>query len=86
MDYALSRVAAIVIGNYDPASTKFTRTDTLQRTAPMTRFVPVTVLAMLLVASRVASAQATGGGTLPSGVTVTFDKLYIHDDGSKDAV
>lgn len=49
----------------------------------MTRFVPVTVLMMMLAASRIAGAQGT---TLPNGITVTFDKLYIHEDGSKEAI
>ncbi|HMG55170.1 MAG TPA: hypothetical protein VK601_16855, partial [Kofleriaceae bacterium] len=51
----------------------------------MTRFVPVTVLVVLLAGARVAGAQGTGT-TLPGGVTITFSKLYIHEDGSKEAV
>lgn len=47
----------------------------------MTRIVPVIVL-VVLATSRVASADM---GSLPNGTTVTFDKLYIHEDGSKTA-
>ena len=42
----------------------------------MTRFVPVTVLMMVLAASGTTRAQ-----TLPNGATLTFDKLYIHENG-----
>lgn len=54
----------------------------------MTRFVYVTVLLMVLTGSRVASAQATGDGSLPGGTTVAFqtNMLYIHEDGSEAAV
>ena len=45
----------------------------------MTRFVSVTVLVVMLAATRVASAQ--GATTLPDGSTISFDKLYIHEDG-----
>jgi len=52
----------------------------------MTRFVPVTVLMVVLAASRVASAQGTGSGsgssTLPDGSTISFDKLYLHENGN----
>jgi hypothetical protein len=51
----------------------------------MTRFVPVTVLMVVLAASRVASAQAgsgSGSSTLPDGSTISFDKLYLHEDGN----
>ena len=48
----------------------------------MTRLVPVTVLVVLMAASGVVGAQ---GNTLPGGVTVNFDKLYIHENGSKEA-
>lgn len=48
----------------------------------MTRFVPVTVLVVMLAASRIAGAQAM----LPNGTQVNFDKLYIHENGSMDAV
>jgi hypothetical protein len=44
----------------------------------MTRFVPVTVL-VVLMASRVASADK---GMLPNNATITYDKLYIHEDGN----
>lgn len=49
----------------------------------MTRFVPVTVLVLLLAASGVASAQATGG-SLPSGATVVFEKRRIFDPSKKE--
>jgi len=54
----------------------------------MTRIVPVTVLVVVvLAASGVVSAQTTGGGgSLPNGASINIDKLYIHEDGSKDAV
>jgi hypothetical protein len=48
----------------------------------MTRFVPVAVLLVVLAAGGVARAQTT----LPGGVTVSFDKLYIHENGSTNAV
>jgi hypothetical protein len=51
----------------------------------MTRFVPVTVLVMMLAANRVASAQATGS-TLPDGSTIVFDKLYLHEDRNPSLV
>lgn len=44
----------------------------------MTRFVPVTVLVVVLAASRVAGADM---GSLPGGATLTFDRLYIHENG-----
>jgi len=47
----------------------------------MTRFVPVTVLVMVLAAGRVASAQGT---TLPDGSTIVFDKTYLHEDRNPD--
>jgi hypothetical protein len=50
----------------------------------MTRFVPVTVLVVVLAAGRVASAQSTDPGTLPGGATISFDMLYIHEDGNPD--
>ncbi|HEU4726663.1 MAG TPA: hypothetical protein VFT22_02205, partial [Kofleriaceae bacterium] len=43
------------------------------------------LVGMVLAGGRVASAQSTGGGTLPNGTTVNFDKLYIHEDGAKVA-
>jgi len=49
----------------------------------MTRFVPVTVLMVVLAVSRVASAQATGS-TLPDGSTINFAKVYLHEDGNPD--
>lgn len=50
----------------------------------MTRFVPVTLVVMVVVlaASRVAGAQATGG--LPGGATVVFEHRQIYDDNKKD--
>src|SRR5260221_262963 len=57
----------------------------LQRAALMMRSVPVTMLVVLLMAGGAARAQGTGG-TLPNGTTVAFDKLYIHENGSKDAI
>jgi hypothetical protein len=48
----------------------------------MTRIVAVTVVLAVLAAGRVAGAQVT----LPNGITIAFDKLYIHEDGSKVAV
>lgn len=47
----------------------------------MTRSVPVAVLLVVLAAGGVAHAQ-----TLPGGVTVSFDDLFIHENGSKDPV
>jgi hypothetical protein len=47
----------------------------------MTRFVPVTVLVLLavLASGRVAGADS---GMLPNGAVLTFDKLFIHEDGN----
>jgi hypothetical protein len=45
----------------------------------MTRFVPVTVLVIVLAASRAASAQATGGGTLPNSAAIVFEHRQIFD-------
>jgi hypothetical protein len=45
----------------------------------MTRSVPVAVLLVVLAAGGVAHAQ-----TLPGGVTVSFDKLFIHENGNKN--
>lgn len=46
----------------------------------MTRFVPVTVLVMVVAASGAASAQTTGGtGSLPSGATIVFEHRKILD-------
>jgi len=47
----------------------------------MTRFVPVTVLVMVLAAGGVANAQGT---TLPDGSTISFDRLYLHENGNPD--
>jgi hypothetical protein len=46
----------------------------------MTRFVPVTVLVMVLAAGRVASAQVDTS-MLPNGAAVVFPKLQIFHDG-----
>lgn len=48
----------------------------------MTRFVPVTVLMVLLVQSGVAGAQTTTG-TLPGGGTLVFEHREIFDDEGK---
>jgi hypothetical protein len=50
----------------------------------MTRLVPVTVLvvAMVVAASGVASAQATG--MLPNGATIVFERRQIRDDTKTD--
>jgi hypothetical protein len=48
----------------------------------MTRFVPVTVLvllAVLLASGRVASADM---GSLPNGAVLTFNRLFLHEEGS----
>jgi hypothetical protein len=49
----------------------------------MTRFVPVTVLMVMLAASRIAGAQ-TATAMFSNGTTVNFSKLEIHDDSKKD--
>lgn len=53
----------------------------------MTRFVPVTVLVMVLAAGRVASADDTTPptGPLASGAAITFSELKIHEDNSPTA-
>jgi hypothetical protein len=58
----------------------------LQRAAPMTRFIALTVmvLGMVLAADRVASAQATGGSGLPNGATIVFDHREIYNDVKND--
>ena len=43
----------------------------------MTRFVPVTVLVMLLAGSRVASAQVAGTDTLPNSAQIVFEHRKI---------
>jgi hypothetical protein len=49
----------------------------------MTRLVPVTVLMVMLAASRIADAQ-TATAMFPNGATVNFSKLEIYDDSKKD--
>jgi len=44
----------------------------------MTRLVPLTVLVVVLAVSGVANADK---GTLPNSAVLSFDKLYIHEDG-----
>jgi hypothetical protein len=48
----------------------------------MTRFVPVTVLMVMLAASRTAGAQAMT--TFPSGSTILFQHRKIYDDSKND--
>jgi hypothetical protein len=47
----------------------------------MTRFVPVTVLVVVLAASRLAGAQSTGGSGLPNSATIVFSHLQVSVDG-----
>lgn len=49
----------------------------------MTRFVPVTVLVVVVAASSVAGAQSTPG-TLPNGATLVFEKRAIYDESKND--
>ena len=53
----------------------------------MTRFVPVTVLVVVLAAGRVASADDTtpATGPLATGASITFSELKIHEDNSPTA-
>lgn len=53
------------------------------RAAAITRSVHGAVLLVVLAVSGLAHAQGT---TLPNGTTLSFDKLYIHEGGSTDAV
>jgi hypothetical protein len=51
----------------------------------MTRFVPVTVLVVVLAASGVAGADDTAPtGPLSMGASITFNELKIHEDNSAD--
>src|SRR6185436_13495663 len=56
----------------------------LQRAAPMTRFVPVTVLVLLavLASGRIATAQEMPTGPLGSGAQIVFSELKIHENNN----
>jgi hypothetical protein len=51
----------------------------------MTRFVPVTVLVVLLAGTRLAGAQMTTG-TLPNNATLVYEHRKIFDPSTKDYV
>jgi hypothetical protein len=48
----------------------------------MTRFVPVTVLVVLLAGTRLSGAQTTTGTPFPSGAVISFTQREIFDPGS----
>ncbi|MDX2089792.1 MAG: hypothetical protein SFX73_18190, partial [Kofleriaceae bacterium] len=49
----------------------------------MTRFVSVCAAIGLLVGAGVAQAQATETGMLPNSAQITFDRLFINEDGGE---
>jgi len=51
----------------------------------MTRFVPVAVL-VLLASMGLGDVAMADSGMLPNGATLTFDKLFIHEDGNPKLV
>ena len=48
----------------------------------MTRFVPVTVLVLLVLQARGRVARAESV-MLPGGTTLAFNRLFLHEDGSE---